>query len=117
MRMLVGCFVSMGILCAQEAAPKPKEPTEKEKEEIAAGIPIASELVRKSCSPCHKVDDKLRLSRISWRRTTPEGWEHTLKRMVELNGLQIEPATAREVLKYLANNLGLAPEEAQKASF
>ncbi len=37
--------------------------------------------------------------------------------MVELNGLQIDPPAARDVLKYLANNLGLAPEEAQKAAF
>ena len=115
--MLIGCFISAGILFAQEAAPKPKEPTEAEKEEIASGIPIASELVRQTCSPCHKVDDKLRLSRISWRRAAPEGWEHTIKRMVELNGLQIEPAAAHDVLKYLADNLGLAPEELRKASF
>jgi quinohemoprotein amine dehydrogenase len=100
------------------SAPKePKEPTEKEKEEIESGIPITSELVRKSCSPCHKVDEKLRMSRISWRRTTPEGWEFTIKRMVSLNGLQIEPAQAREVLRYLADNLGLAPEEAHTAAF
>ena len=106
-----------GVLFAQEPALKPKEPTEAEKEEVASGIPIASELVRTSCSPCHKLDEQQRLSRISWRRATPEGWEHTIKRMVELNGLQIEPAAAREVLKYLANNLGLAPEEARRASF
>ena len=94
-----------------------KEPSEKEKEEIDSGTPIASEVVRKACSTCHKVDEKGRMSRISWRRTTPEGWEFTIKRMVSLNGLQIEPAEAREVLKYLANNLGLAPEEAHAASF
>src|SRR5580704_11519530 len=123
MRMLFGCLISLAVVSVslaaqQDAAPKPpKEPTEKEKEEIDSGIPIASELVRKSCSPCHKTDDKLRMSRISWRRATPEGWEHTIKRMVELNGLQIEPAAAREVLKYLSNNLGLAPEEAHKAAF
>lgn len=120
--MQAGCFIWVAILsiplAAQTpAAGTPKEPSEKEKEEIASGIPVASELVRKSCSPCHKIDDKLRMSRISWRRTTPEGWEWTIKRMVELNGLQIDPATAREVLQYLADNQGLAPEEAQKASF
>jgi quinohemoprotein amine dehydrogenase len=97
-------------LTAQAPSPKePKEPTEKEKEEIDSGIPINSELVRKTCSPCHKVDDKLRLSRISWRRTTPEGWEQTIKRMIGLDGLKVEPAEAREILKYLSNNLGLAP--------
>jgi quinohemoprotein amine dehydrogenase len=122
MRMLHGCVVSLAVLslsllAQQETPAQPKEPTEKQKEEIDSGIPITSELVRKSCSPCHKADEKLRLTRISWRRTTPEGWEHTLKRMLELNGLQLEPAEAREVLRYLANNLGLAPEEARKAAF
>ena len=120
--MRAGCLLWVALLSIPLAAQTPasgtpKEPSEKEKEEIASGIPITSELVRKSCSPCHKIDDKLRLSRISWRRATPEGWELTIKRMVELNGLQIDPATAREVLKYLADNQGLAPEEAQKASF
>jgi quinohemoprotein amine dehydrogenase len=118
MRMLSVFVLAVYCLAAQQDPPsKPKEPTEAEKEEIASGIPIASDLVRKSCSPCHTVDDKQRMSRISWRRATPEGWEHTIKRMVELNGLQIEPAAARDVLRYLANNLGLAPEEARKASF
>ncbi|HEV2448754.1 MAG TPA: hypothetical protein VGS58_22630, partial [Candidatus Sulfopaludibacter sp.] len=117
MRMRAGCFIWVAVWAIPLLAQTPKEPTEKEKEEFEAGIPITSELVRKSCSPCHKIDDKLRMSRISWRRTTPEGWEWTIKRMVELNGLLIEPPAAREVLKYLADNLGLAPEEAQKASF
>jgi len=122
--MLTGCAIVWAALAvtllAQQppaASNPPKEPTEQEKEDLDSGIPIASEVVRKSCTPCHKLDEKGRLSRISWRRTTPEGWEFTIKRMVELNGLQIEPAQAREALKYLANNLGLAPEEAQAASF
>src|SRR5438105_13218682 len=74
------------VLLAQQPsqATPPKEPTEQQKEEIDSGIPIASEVVRKSCSPCHKVDEKSRMSRISWRRTTPEGWEQTIKRMVSL---------------------------------
>ena len=81
------------------------------------GTPITSDAVRTTCSPCHKADDKGRLTRISYRRTTPEGWEQTIKRMVSLNGLRLEPAAAREILKYLANNLGLAPEEAKPAYF
>ncbi len=62
---------------------------------------------------CHHADDKGRLTRISYRRTTPEGWEQTLKRMVTLNNLKIEPAEAREVVRYLADHQGLAPEEAK----
>ena len=119
MRVLTVCAISAALLFAQQQPPpnEKKEPTEKEKEEIDSGIPITSELVRKTCSPCHKADDKQRLSRISWRRTTPEGWEETIKRMVSLDGLKVEPADAREVLKYLSNNLGLAPEEAKPAAF
>jgi quinohemoprotein amine dehydrogenase len=118
MRMLYVWVLAVYCLAAQQDPPsKPKEPTEAEKEEIASGIPITSDLVRKSCSPCHTIDDKQRMTRISWRRATPEGWEHTIKRMVELNGLQIEPAAARDVLRYLANNHGLAPDEAKKAAF
>ncbi len=98
-------------LCAQDKQQQDKQ------EEIDSGIPIGSDVVRKACSPCHKADEKGRLSRISWRRTTPEGWEFTIKRMISLNGLKIEPAEAREALTYLADNLGLAPEEAKAASF
>ena len=100
----------------QEQTPK-KEPTEQEKEEIDSGLPVTSEVVRRACSPCHTTDSKQRMSRISWRRTTPEGWELTIKRMVELNGVKLNPDDAREVLRYLSTNQGLAPEEALPASF
>ena len=124
MRGILRCLLSGALLVSALVAqqppqtpPQPKEPTEKEKEELDAGIPITSQIVTKSCSPCHKADEKGRLSRISWRRTTPEGWEFTIKRMVSLNGAQMEPADAREVLRYLSDNLGLAPEEAKAAAF
>src|ERR1700722_18590553 len=110
MRTLSVWALTVWFLHAQQANPAtPKESSEAEKEEIASGIPIRSDLVVQTCSPCHKPDEKGRLTRISWRRATPEGWEHTIKRMIELNGLQIEPAAARDVLRYPANNLGLAP--------
>jgi len=81
------------------------------------GIPVTSALVRQKCATCHKADDQNRLTRISYRRTTPEGWEQTIKRMVTLNGVTLEPAEAREILRYLADHHGLAPEEAQPAAF
>src|SRR5437867_767599 len=95
---------------------KAESPAKEEKPEDE-GIPVTNELVQKSCSSCHKIDEKKRISRISYRRTTPEGWQQTIKRMVSLNKLQIQPDQARQVLKYLANNLGLAPEEARPAAF
>ena len=57
------------------------------------------------------------MSRISYRRATPENWERTIKRMVTLNHAQLEPADARAILKYLADRQGLAPEEERPIAF
>ena len=32
------------------------------------------------------------MSRISFQRNTPEGWQEIIRRMVSLNGLKIDPA-------------------------
>jgi quinohemoprotein amine dehydrogenase len=82
-----------------------------------AGIPIADKTVQAACSPCHRPDEHGVMSRISFRRNTPEGWEGTIRRMVALNGVKLEPATAREIVRYLSNHLGLAPEEVKPAAF
>ena len=81
------------------------------------GIPIESAAVRQACGSCHKPDDAGRLSRISFRRTTPEGWQQTIRRMVTLNEAPLTPETAREVVRVLANTLGLAPDEARPAAY
>ncbi len=81
------------------------------------GIPITNAKVKTVCGDCHKSDDKGRMSRISYRRTTPEGWQETIRRMVTLNKAEIEPADAREIVKYLSDTLGLAPEETKPAYF
>ena len=116
-RFVAALPLLLSVLPAQQKQTPKKEPTEQEKEEIESGIPVTSEVVRRSCSPCHTSDSKQRMSRISWRRTTPEGWELTIKRMVSLNGVKLDPGDAREVLRYLSTNQGLAPEEALPASF
>lgn len=77
------------------------------------GIPVTDPLVIAKCSGCHKKDDKGNLTRISWERTTPEGWEEVIKRMVRLNGLTLRPDEARAVVKSLSTSHGLAPEEAR----
>lgn len=77
------------------------------------GIPVTDALTVSKCSSCHQKDDKGNLTRISWIRTTPEGWEEAIKRMVRLNGLTLEPADAKAILKYLSSSHGLAPEEAK----
>ena len=37
--------------------------------------------------------------------------------MISLNHAEVEPAQAREIVKYLADNHGLAPEEAKTVAF
>ena len=92
------------------AAPKPGAAADE-------GIPIRNEVVRAKCGSCHRSDDQMRMSRISYRRATPENWERTIKRMVVLNHATLEPADARTILKYLADHLGLAPEEERPIAF
>ncbi|MGE0812690.1 MAG: quinohemoprotein amine dehydrogenase subunit alpha [Vicinamibacterales bacterium] len=81
------------------------------------GIPVTDDTVRKACGGCHRPDDKQQMSRISFRRTTPEGWERTITRMMALNGLKIDAQTARAVVKSLSNSHGLAPEEARPTMY
>ncbi len=89
-------------------------PTEEKRDE---GIPVTDSLVLSKCGSCHTKDDKSNLSRISWERSTPEGWEEAIKRMVRLNGLVISPTEARSVVKYLATYHGLAPAEAKPVMY
>src|SRR6185436_9372752 len=86
------------------SAPRSSTPADK-------GIPIPNPVVQSACGPCHKTDADQVMSRISFQRNTPEGWQDTVRRMASLNGLKIQPETARDVVRYLSNNLGLAPDE------
>jgi quinohemoprotein amine dehydrogenase len=81
------------------------------------GFPIQNPLVRSRCGGCHRTDEKGRMSRISYRRATPENWERTIRRMVTLNHATLEPADARSIAKYLADTQGLAPEELRPIAF
>jgi quinohemoprotein amine dehydrogenase len=81
------------------------------------GIPVTDPLVIAKCSACHAKDDKENLSRISWERTTPEGWEEAIKRMVRLNGLALKPEEARSIVKSLSTSHGLSPEEAKPVMY
>lgn len=95
---------------AQGAAAKPAENKD-------PGIPVTDPLVKEKCGRCHLADAKGNLSRISNVRTTPEGWEEAIKRMIRLNDLQVTPDEARKILRYLSNTHGLAPEEAAPVEY
>lgn len=98
---------------ATPAAQAPAAPAAK----AEVGIPVTDAVVTKACAGCHRADDKQQLSRISFRRTTPEGWERTITRMMALNNLKIDAPTARAVVKSLSNSHGLAPEEARRSLY
>ena len=40
------------------------------------------------------------MTRISYRRATPENWELTIRRMMSLNNVQLTPDVARRIIKY-----------------
>jgi quinohemoprotein amine dehydrogenase len=53
------------------------------------------------------------MTRISYERKTPEAWELTLKRMVRTGRVQLSPEQAKEIVRYLGDDHGLAPSEAR----
>lgn len=90
---------------------------EQQEAESDEAIPVKNALVIAKCSPCHKRDDKSNLTRISYQRRTPEGWEQAIKRMVRINNLSLSPDDARQIVKYLSKFHGLAPEESKRAFY
>src|SRR6185295_7054554 len=88
----------------QTQTPVPQTTTpasDPQKSDESEGTPITSDAVKKACGGCHKPDGKGRMTRISYRRTTPEGWQETIRRMVTLNNAEIDPDQARQAVKYL----------------
>ena len=81
------------------------------------GYVVQNQTVIDRCSRCHTVDDEGRMSRISYLRKTPEGWQTSIRRMVALHGARLNQADAREIARYLANEQGLAPEELRPGLF
>lgn len=106
----LGWLVGLALLCAAL-------PARAQDEAKNEGLPVQSDLVRARCGSCHRSDDKGRMSRISYRRATPENWERTIKRMVTLNHATLNPEDARNILKYLADHQGLAPDEDRSIAF
>ncbi len=87
---------------------------------VVAGISPAfasEELLRQQCLGCHqseaKASEPLSLSRISHQRKTPEGWSMTIARMQQVHGLHISDDRRAQLVKYLADTQGIAPQEAQ----
>jgi quinohemoprotein amine dehydrogenase len=81
------------------------------------GIPVTDPLVIAKCGSCHTRDERGNMQRISWGRTTPEGWQDVLKQMILLHNVSVTPPEARSIVKYLSASHGLAPEEAEPVMY
>ncbi len=114
--LIVASFL-LSLNAAWAQAPGRPAAGEDKKEPAEPGIPVTSALVKAKCAGCHRDDGQGNLTRISWERTTPEGWQQIIKRMVRLNGLTLTPAEARDIVKSLSETHGLAPEEAKPVSW
>jgi len=116
MKILLASILVLPLL-AQGQKPQAATSAEPAKSAPEEGIPVTSQLVIAKCGACHTKDEKGNLLRISWERATPEGWEEAIKRMARLRGVKLTPDEARSVLKYLATDHGLAPEEAKPINY
>ncbi len=121
----VSCLVAAGIAAAlespasvQTAAQQATEADEADTQfDFEDGFPVDNATLVTRCVRCHAMNDDGYMTRISYLRKTPEGWQQSVRRMVLLQDVELDPAAAREIVKYLANNLGLAPEEAAPGDF
>jgi quinohemoprotein amine dehydrogenase len=118
MKFLLAVTLAVPMLVqGQEAQSPAAQSADTAKVQLEEGIPVTNQLVIDKCSGCHTKDAKGNLARISWERSTPEGWEEAIKRMMRLRGLSLKPEEARAIVKYLSTDHGLAPEEAVPVSY
>ena len=101
---------------ASQPESRPESRPEKE-EKPEKGIPVESALVEKHCLVCHPKDKDGQMTRLSFERKSPEGWQQTLKRMIRL--YEVKPTTeeAKALVRYLADRHGLAREEAEQGMY
>lgn len=71
----------------------------------------AEAIVKARCATCHERLPDGSINRISHQRKTPEGWAMTIFRMTQIHGVQITPEETQTLVRWLADNQGLAPEE------
>lgn len=72
----------------------------------------AAEILNARCSSCHARTDH-GLDRIKDQRKTPEAWDMTIVRMMQLHGVEITSDERAAMVKYLADTQGLAPAETE----
>jgi quinohemoprotein amine dehydrogenase len=81
------------------------------------GFAINDAKVVQHCVRCHRRDSTGIVQRLSFERKTPEGWEMSVRRMAQLNKVELPAADARAIVRYLSNSQGLAPAEVKPGRF
>ena len=76
---------------------------------VGGAVAAAPELLVARCGACHQ--EKQGLQRISDIRKSPEGWDMTIVRMGLWHKVVVSRAERKELVKYLADTQGLAPQE------
>lgn len=70
----------------------------------------AEAILNGRCAACHERTDG-GLARIKDQRKTPEAWDMTIVRMMQLHGVEVTDAERATLVKHLADSQGLAPAE------
>jgi quinohemoprotein amine dehydrogenase len=72
----------------------------------------ASSILNAKCAACHeRTDDGL--ARVKDQRKTPEAWDMTIVRMMQLHGVEVTDDERAVLVKHLADTQGLAPAETE----
>jgi quinohemoprotein amine dehydrogenase len=82
----------------------------------APGIKVTNDFILKTCTACHGNRDGI-VSRISFLRKSPEGWEETLWRHKRIHGLKVTRDQKEALLLYLSDKQGLAPAEVAPVAY
>lgn len=115
-RATVICLISCTLLAIRIAGQTNRAP-ETPATQREEGVPVTDPVVIAKCGTCHPSDEHGNMQRISWERTTPEGWQDALKQMVLRESVSLTPVEARSIVKYLSTSHGLAPEEAKPVMY
>lgn len=105
------------VVCAVFGTPRAEAQRGPAQRDTTRGFAIEDQVVITSCVECHLRDSTGIMQRLSFMRKTPEGWESSVRRMVTLNDVKLQPAEARAIVRYLSNRQGLAPGEARAGRF
>jgi quinohemoprotein amine dehydrogenase len=72
----------------------------------------ATSILNAKCAACHeRTDDGL--ARIKDQRKSPEAWDMTIVRMMQLHGVEVTDDERSILVKHLADTQGLAPSETE----